>query len=51
MYRVELREPERYNKIAFVFKEYDEASVFMCLAMGRSVEDLEVTISEVREEE
>jgi hypothetical protein len=34
-----------------VFKEYDEASDFMCLAMGRSEEYLEVKISEVKEEE
>lgn len=50
MYRVELNEPDRYNNIAFVFKEYDEASDFICMAMGRSVEELKIVISEVREE-
>ena len=50
MYRVILNEEERYNRIAFVFKEFDEAMEFINLAMGRSVEHIEVLISEVHEE-
>ena len=49
MYRVVLNEEEGYNRIAFVFKEFDEAMDFITLAMGRSVKELEVTISELKE--
>ena len=51
MYKVVLKEKDRYNEISFVFREFDEASDFICLAMGRSVESLEVLISEVKEGE
>ena len=50
MYRVILNETDRYNRIAFTFKEFDEVMDFVNLAMGRAVEELEVTICELKEE-
>ena len=49
MYKVILNEVDRFNKIEFRFKEFEEAMDFINLAMGRSVEELEVTISELKE--
>ena len=51
MYRFEMREVGLYDKNVFLFDDFSEASDFICLALGRSERQLEVTITEVKGEQ